>query len=154
MTSSIVCLTVARERNLANAPITEAIIDFRVKHTQGFQVEKFLTLKAELASEFPIIEPRTIVEGAFEIKIGEPIEAKKREELQGYWFKSTDDLNIAQIPKRWVYVQPTQAIYQLGTNLSESMAIMAILCRDWSRGIRYTYCHTVCKPIDVPDSRK
>jgi uncharacterized protein (TIGR04255 family) len=93
MTSSIVCLTVARERNLANAPITEAIIDFRVKHTQGFQVEKFLTLKAELASEFPIVEPRTIVEGAFEIKIGEPIEAKKREELQGYWFKSTDGFN-------------------------------------------------------------
>ena len=96
MTSSIVCLTVARERNLANAPITEAIIDFRVKHTQGFQVEKFLTLKAELASEFPIIEPRTIVEGAFEIKVGERIEAKKREELQGYWFKSTDGLSIAQ----------------------------------------------------------
>lgn len=92
----MVRFTMARVRNLANAPITEAIIDFRVKSTQDFQVEKFLDLKTQLLPEFPIIEPRTIVESAFEIKLGQPIEATKREGLQGYWFKSSDGSNIAQ----------------------------------------------------------
>ena len=39
-------------RHLNNAPITEAIIDFRVKLPSEFKVEAFLELKKLLAIDF------------------------------------------------------------------------------------------------------
>ncbi|MFQ5683325.1 MAG: TIGR04255 family protein [Candidatus Binatia bacterium] len=84
-------------RHLQNAPITEAIIDFRIHPTKGFHIEKFLDFKAQLLSNYPVMEPRKLIESRFEIKKGEPnIEITKREAPQGYWFKSSDGLEIVQ----------------------------------------------------------
>ncbi len=87
----------ARQRHLRNAPITEAIIDFRVKLPDGFDTKKFLEATADLNASYPKNEPRSIFTGAFGIDKGKPfIETPKVEGIQGYFFKSEDEKNIAQ----------------------------------------------------------
>jgi len=84
-------------RHLRNAPITEAIIDFRVKGTAGFKVEQFRGLTEALKSELPLVEERFSFEGGFSIECGKSVKPFASEgELNGYWFKSSDALNIAQ----------------------------------------------------------
>lgn len=86
----------ATVRHLKNAPITEAIIDFRVKGSAGFKVEEFSNLKSRLAGEFPLIDERVVVEGGVHVSRGEISPFTKGKQVSGYWFKSTDGLSIAQ----------------------------------------------------------
>ena len=84
-------------RHLKRAPIKEAIIDFRVKRRPEFKVEDFLRLKNTLAAEFPVVEERFLFEGELNIGPSHPVpQFTSAKELDGYWFKSPDGLNIAQ----------------------------------------------------------
>jgi uncharacterized protein (TIGR04255 family) len=88
----------ARQRHLSNAPITEAIIDFRVKLPDGFDTKKFLDATTDLSDSYPKNEPIRVFTGAFVMeKGGKPFTQPLREEgIQGYFFKSEDEKNIAQ----------------------------------------------------------
>ncbi len=86
----------AEAKHLENAPITEAIIDFRIKPKEGFRVDKFLELKSALAKEYPKVQKQQLIEGGFEIAPGKPVKVSKTEGIGGYWFISSDGLNLAQ----------------------------------------------------------
>jgi len=88
----------ARQRHLSNAPITETIIDFRVKLPAKFDVQEFLSLSADLSDRYPNSEPRRIITGAFGMeKGGKPfIQPPEDKGIQGYFYKSEDGKNIAQ----------------------------------------------------------
>lgn len=87
----------AKQRYLRNAPIIEAIIDFRVKLPSGFNPEDFLSLSREVSDRYPKNEPRRIFTGAFGIKEDKPfIEKPEMKGIQGYIYKSEDERNIAQ----------------------------------------------------------
>ncbi len=87
-----------RQRHLSNAPITEAIIDFRVKLPADFDTKEFLSLSAHLSDRYPSNEPRRIITGAFGMeKGGKPfIQPPEDKGIQGYFYKSADGKNIAQ----------------------------------------------------------
>src|SRR2546422_8360889 len=84
-------------RHLRNAPISEAIFDFRVKARAGFRGEEFAPLQSQLANRFPKMEPRRGLQATFAV-----IEGKGRPPvvqdlgLQGYFFKTSDEKTIAQ----------------------------------------------------------
>ncbi len=87
----------AEVRHLNNAPITEAIIDFRVKLTSEFKVEAFLELKNTIGDRFPKVEDRKLFSSQFEIKKGEPQPpSAKYHGVQGYFFRTEDDKKVAQ----------------------------------------------------------
>ncbi len=88
----------ARQRHLTNAPITEAIIDLRVKLPSTFVNTEFLKAAKELSNSYPKNEPRRMVKHTFGMdKGGKPfIQPPKDEGIQGYFFKSEDEKNIAQ----------------------------------------------------------
>src|SRR5579864_1452406 len=84
-------------RRLANAPITEAIVDFRVTLPPGFEVEAFTSLKGKLRDTYPVVEERRLFEARFEMKEGKALPPDTEEKgLQGYFFQSEDRRNIAQ----------------------------------------------------------
>lgn len=89
----------SRPRHLRNAPITEAIFDFRVKARAGFRGEEFAPLRSQLADRFPKMEERRGVQ--FEVKV-KMIEGKGQPPviqdigLQGYFFKAADEKTVAQ----------------------------------------------------------
>lgn len=84
-------------RHLRNAPITEAIFDFRVKARAGFRGEEFAPLQSQLANRFPKMEPRRGLQATFAV-----IEGKGRPPvvqdlgLLGYFFKTADEKTVAQ----------------------------------------------------------
>jgi len=88
----------ARQRHLSNAPITETIIDFRVKLPAGFDTQEFLSLSKDLSDRYPNSEPRRIITGAFGVeKGGKPfIQPPEDQGIQGYFYKSGDGKNVAQ----------------------------------------------------------
>ncbi len=87
----------AEVRHLNNAPITEAIIDFRVKLPSEFKVETFLELKNTIGDRFPKVEDRKLFSSQFKIKKGEPQPpSAKYHRVQGYFFKPEADKKVAQ----------------------------------------------------------
>ncbi len=83
-------------RHLARPPITEAIIDFRVKARSGFRAQAFAALQNQLRNQFPKMEERRHFETLLHVSPGST-QAKTQElGLQGYFFKSDDGNNIAQ----------------------------------------------------------
>ena len=84
------------QRYLANAPIVEAIVDFRVKLTSGFDVNKFLSLKASLAQDYPTSEEKWAYQGEFRFSKEQSQGTVKGTKLLGYLFKSADGKNVVQ----------------------------------------------------------
>src|SRR4051812_17317805 len=84
------------QRHLRNAPITEALIDFRVKARSDFEPKEFAALIEPLKSRFPTAqEQRT---GQLNIKLSPKGATQEVEFLgpQGYFFSSADGKLIAQ----------------------------------------------------------
>lgn len=87
-----------RPRHLKRAPITEALIDFRVKKRAEFKVQDLRRLKQTLTAEFPVVEEQFLIEGGISLKPGDAgvHQFVAADQLNGYFFKSEDGLNIAQ----------------------------------------------------------
>lgn len=85
-------------RHLRNAPVSEAIIDLRTKARPGFRPEEFESLKPPLAElGFPKMDRRRGLEATFEIRrVGEGPPVIRAVGLQGLFFKTPDEKNVAQ----------------------------------------------------------
>ena len=84
-------------RHLRNAPITEAIIDFRVKARPGFRAEEFAGLRERLAERFPKVDERRglqVTLGVIKGQVQPPVVQDPC--LQGYFFKTHDEKTIGQ----------------------------------------------------------
>jgi len=84
-------------RHLQSAPISEAIIDFRVKARPDFHAEEFSALKSSLADRYPKVDEQRGQEFKFDITNGKgPSSHIQDLGLRGYFFRSMDGKNIAQ----------------------------------------------------------
>ncbi len=83
-------------RHLRSAPITEAIIDFRVKARPGLQAEEFSALKGRMANLFPKVDERRDFRAEFQAGPEGPRASAHDLGLQGYFYRSDDEKNIAQ----------------------------------------------------------
>ncbi len=82
-------------RHLARAPITEAIIDYRVKARPEFRAEDFGAVRDHITARFPKVEERRGRTVSF--KVGVPGSVQTQDlGLQGLFFKTADDKEIAQ----------------------------------------------------------
>ena len=86
-------------RHLNNAPITEAIIDLRVRLPSEFQVEKFSSLKEMLHDQYPGVDTRKSIEGEMEIGGSKLRQSLRDTGIHGYVFKSLDNTKVAQFRK-------------------------------------------------------
>ena len=84
-------------RHLKNAPITEAIIDYRVKARSDLRPEDFAAVKERLSNRLPKVQEMRGLQATIQVQKGQgqpPI--VQDHGLQGYWFKSHDEKVIAQ----------------------------------------------------------
>jgi uncharacterized protein (TIGR04255 family) len=83
--------------HLQNAPIVEAIIDFRVRLSAGFEIKRFKELQAQFQAEYPYTEEQKAVKHEFQHAPGKlPSHCVKDLGTLGYMFRSTDNKNIVQ----------------------------------------------------------
>jgi len=88
----------AAPRHLANAPITEAVFNFRVRARRSFDAESLRGLADALSSEFPETEEHRQVRAQFNLTPGQegPLRVES-EALQGFSLKSGDARSIVQL---------------------------------------------------------
>lgn len=81
---------------LRKAPITEALIDIRIKMKEGFDVERFQYLSDAICGQYPDKKARHRWEGRFEFKKGEGPVSSGAETIDGYIFTSSDGKQVFQ----------------------------------------------------------
>jgi uncharacterized protein (TIGR04255 family) len=81
---------------LRNAPITEALIDFRIKIKEGFDVGLIEALYDVISGQYPDKKARHRLEGRFEFKKGERPFSLSTETIDGYIFTSADQKQVFQ----------------------------------------------------------
>jgi uncharacterized protein (TIGR04255 family) len=87
----------ATQRYLSRAPLTEALVDFRVSLPPDFSVEVFSRLGDQLRDRYPHVDDIRSFEAVFEVKSGKPVAAESKDfGLHGYRFRSDDGRDIAQ----------------------------------------------------------
>jgi len=84
-------------RPLKNAPITEALLDFRVKARSDLRPEDFAAVKDRLSNRLPKVEEMRGMQATFQFRKGEGQPPVVQElGLLGYFYKSQDDKVVAQ----------------------------------------------------------
>lgn len=86
----------ARKRHLSNAPISEAVIDFRVKLPLKFDLERFSSLEEVLGPAYPNKETKWEYAGEVQFVKGQLQQAIQHANLTGYIYRSGDGKDVAQ----------------------------------------------------------
>jgi len=81
---------------LKNAPITEALIDIRIKRKENFNVEDFQSLLENISKQYPDKKKRHHWEGKVELKKGEAPLSSSIDIVDGYIFSSSDQKQVFQ----------------------------------------------------------
>lgn len=84
-----------RIRHLSNAPITEALVDFRVVLPAAFEPKHFKQVHERLRADFPHMEERKSAEAILEFAEGRPA-LQTRDLGPGVWIKSEDGKSVGQ----------------------------------------------------------
>jgi len=88
---------VARIRHLKKAPITEAIVDFRVILPEAFRPDRLRDAAERLKEDYPKVEERKSAETVLELAKGRPTIAQMKDlGFTGVWLKSRDERSIGQ----------------------------------------------------------
>lgn len=86
----------AEQRHLDKAPITEALIDFRVKLRSGFNIVEFSSLEETLRDTYPSMRKMYRFEGEFKVEGSKVGTTREDTRLHGYSFRSDDGKNVVQ----------------------------------------------------------
>jgi len=86
----------AKQRHLSNAPIVEAIIDFRVRLAPSFDVMGFTSLRQTLHPEYPKMEERREFAAGIQLANKQVQHVFEDKGLAGYFFRSEDGKNVVQ----------------------------------------------------------
>jgi uncharacterized protein (TIGR04255 family) len=81
---------------LSNAPITEALVDFRVILPAAFEPNQFRQVDERLRADFPQLEERKSAEATVKFAEGRPATQMRDLGLTGVWIKSPDGKSIGQ----------------------------------------------------------
>jgi uncharacterized protein (TIGR04255 family) len=87
-------------RHLERAPITEALVDFKVALPDAFPTENLGSVGDRLKSDYPIREEQSTLQAQFRFggrdAVGSAPVTARALGLQGYFFRSADRLKVAQ----------------------------------------------------------
>ena len=89
----------AGHRHLKNAPITEALIDFKVILPSDFRVQDFESLSDKLCDRYPKRLEQRKYKTELQLEKDKRITQNTDYDLGGYYFKSEDEKKIAQFRK-------------------------------------------------------
>jgi len=83
-------------RHLPKAPITEALVDIRVKLAADTELAKLGSIHELIVDQYPKRKERRRREFSFEFKEGEPPRQTATDIADGYFYISSDDKQVVQ----------------------------------------------------------
>ncbi|MCK4304152.1 MAG: TIGR04255 family protein [Candidatus Eisenbacteria sp.] len=85
-----------RIRHLDRAPITEAIIDFRVQLPDSFRAEAFEPIQPALAKAYPVLEKQKLFEGGIRLSGEQVSQTTQDKGIHGFIFRNNEQGRVAQ----------------------------------------------------------
>lgn len=83
--------------HLKNAPIVEALIDFRVRLPADYQVERLKEAHNQIRERYPLVEEQKFIAHELKHSPGNPPQLLASQQgLIGFFFRSQDQKNLAQ----------------------------------------------------------
>lgn len=82
--------------HLPNAPIVEALIDFRVRLPDGFDIEILRALHGEIEEDFPRVETQKLIEGRFHFSEEGVVTEGEKPAIRGFRMLSENGTDIVQ----------------------------------------------------------
>jgi uncharacterized protein (TIGR04255 family) len=158
----------AKQRHLKNAPITEALIDIRVKLEKSFKVEKFETLKQELSDSYPITERQELLRQHNIFIKGMPLSSPLEGGINGYFYKTNDNTEIAQFRRdgftfnrlnpytKWDdLIEKARNLWQLYTKIANPEAVTRLAVR-YINNLKLPlpfgdFSEYLCMPPNIPE---
>lgn len=89
----------AKEQHLDHAPISEALVDFRVELASDFDPQSFLSLKDELATPYSEVEEIHVIEGDIRVTGQSVSQSTGGSKLFGFRFGTASKDRIIQMRK-------------------------------------------------------
>jgi uncharacterized protein (TIGR04255 family) len=142
----------ARIRHLSRAPITEAIVDFRVQCTEGFSASSFDGVRGKVIRDYPNVRPLQSIEAQMGIQGGQLVAPPPSQREAGLIFFSSDERTATQfrvdgfsfnkLPPytRWEEIYPeTMRLWDLYRSAAKPVQVRRV-------GVRYI------NRIDVPST--
>lgn len=87
----------AQYPHLKNAPIVEALIDFRVRTPEGFDVKSLLALHEPMQDRFPVRKEARRFQSEFQISEDEGAAHSSKVRFVGYRFETADASKVWQV---------------------------------------------------------
>ena len=85
-----------QQRHYSKAPITEAIIDIRVKLPESLSIDKLNDIYPYVSDKFPTLEPYYKDVGLITYQPGTTFKVDTSHQQIGFWFRSEDNLQTFQ----------------------------------------------------------
>lgn len=85
-----------KQKRYSKAPITEAIIDFRVALPEGFSADNFANIHSHISDRFPTKQPIYAGMGSLVFQPGSSVKVDANQQEMGFLFRSRDNLRILQ----------------------------------------------------------
>ncbi len=140
----------AKQRHLTNAPIVEALIDFRAKLPSGYNVTEFLSLKKTLGKSYPQVEESRAFESGLIVKGKQIEQILKDRGLRGYFFKSPDGKNIVQFREDGFTFSRLNPYTNWETVLAEAKKLWALYLRTASPELVTRLATRYINRMDIP----
>lgn len=86
----------AEKKHLENAPITEALIDIRVKLSTNFDVAVFDSLNTKELSDYPLKEKQSEYSADLKVDKDKPSIKTRSKGVKGFIYKTKDNKNVVQ----------------------------------------------------------
>jgi uncharacterized protein (TIGR04255 family) len=145
----------AKQRHLKNAPIVEAIIDFRAKLSSNFDVTGFAALKETLHVDYPKMEERREFAAGLELTGKQVQQIFEDKGLHGYLFRSDDDKNVAQFRRDGFTFSRLRPYTEWETVLAEAKRLWGLYSEKASpeliARIAVRYVNQITIPLPISD---
>jgi len=140
----------AKQRHLNNAPIVEAIIDFRVKLPSGYNVTEFSSLKKTLSKDYPQMNESWTFEEEIMVKGKQIEQIVKDRGLRGYFFKSSDGKNVAQFREDGFTLSRLKPYSDWETVLAEAKKLWSLYLKTASPELITRLATRYINRMDIP----
>ncbi len=89
----------AKQAHLANAPITEALLDIKVRVPVRFELETLSSLFRYVSESYPVKKERHQFSAKTEMRVGQTPLTEATEAIDGFLFTSSDEKQVFQARK-------------------------------------------------------